>query len=159
MRPRPIPQFSVEPIGIMTYANGVLTDPDNQQVYLTVINTDTNSVIVPSGTLSTWESTGTYQYTFNSTQTGVQGNYEAQWHYTISGSPRQYNDVFIITDQMPYWQNLDYDQRQIAAGIVHRLDKSFDSTSGGPYLQEMQQSGFNIYEEVAFLMSTEALDY
>jgi len=159
MRVRPIPQFATEPVGIMIYTQGVLTDPDNQYVYLEIVNTDNGTVIIPSGTLATYESTGTYQYGLNSTNTAVQGNYQVNWTYTISGSGRQYQDNFVIADQMPYWQNLDYDTRQIAAGIVHRVDKSFDSSSGGPYLQELSQSGFNIYEEVAFLMSTEALDY
>jgi len=159
MRVRPIPQYSVEPVGVMIYSQGVLTNPDNDHVYLTIVNSDNGTVLVPSGTLATYESTGTYQYMLSSSQTSIQGNYQVNWTYTISGSGRQYQDNFIITDQMPYWSNLDYNTRQICAGIVNRLDKSFDSTAGGPYLQEMQQSGFNIYEEVAFIMSTEAIDY
>ena len=159
MRVRPIPQFSTEPIGIMIYTQGVLTDPDNQQVFLNVINTDNNTVVVPSSTLSTYESLGTYQYQLNSSQTSVQGNYQINWSYTISGSVRKYQDSFVVSDQMPYWQNLTQEQRDLAAGIVHRVDKSFDSSSGGPYLQELGQSGFNLYEEVAYLMSTETIDY
>jgi hypothetical protein len=143
----------------MIYSQGTLVDPDNQDVYLNIVNIDNNTVLVPSGTLATYESTGQYQYQLNSNQTSIQGNYQVNWSYTISGSPRLYQDNFVITDQMPYWQNLNYDERQLAVGIVHRIDKSFDSTSGGPYLQELLQSGFNIYEEVSFMMSTEALDY
>jgi len=159
MRPRPIPQYAIEPVGVMIYVNGTLTDPDNENVYLQVVNSDNGNVIVPSGTLATRESTGQYQYTFNSSQTSVQGNYVAQWYYTISGSVRKYDDPFVITDQMPYFQNLTYDERQLVIGIFHRLDKSFDSTQGGPYLQELIQSGFNGFEEVAFMMSTETIDY
>jgi len=159
MRVRPIPQYAVEPIGIMTYSLGALADPDNQHVYLEVVNTDNNTVIVPSGTLSTYESVGTYQYTFNSSQTAIQGNYAANWSYTISGSPRLYTENFVITDQMPYWSNLDAATREIVTGIVHRLDKSFDSTAGGPYLQELNQSGFMMYEEVAMVMTDETMDY
>jgi len=159
MRVRPIPQYAVEPVGVMTYVNGVLTDPDNNEVYVMITNTDTNTVLVPSGTLATRESKGQYQYMLYSDQTSILGNYVANWTYTVSGTSRIYDDPFIVTDQMPYWQNLTYDQRQLTINIVHRLDKSFDSTSGGPYLQELQQSGFNIYEEVAFIMSTETMDY
>ena len=78
MRPRPIPQYAIEPVGVMIYVNGTLTDPDNENVYLQVVNSDNGNVIVPSGTLATRESTGQYQYTFNSSQTSVQGNYVAQ---------------------------------------------------------------------------------
>jgi len=159
MRARPFPQYAVEPVGIMTYSLGSLADPDNQHVYVGITNTDNGVIIVPTGTLSTYESTGTYQYTLNSSQTALTGNYSATWNYTISGSPRIYVDNFVVTDQMPYWSNLSYDERQMVTGIVHRLDKSFDSTAGGPYLQELNQSGFIMYEEVAMIMSTEAIDY
>lgn len=156
MRVRPIPENAVEPIGIMIYVQGVLTDADSEPS-LVVTNTDTGVVLV-SG-VSTQESTGKYQYMLQSAQTAVQGNYDVNWSYTISGNARFYNDSFIITDQMPYWQNLTYDERQLVTGIVHRLDKSFDSTAGGPYLQELRQSGFNIYEEVAMVMTGETMDY
>ena len=159
MRPRPVPQYAIEPVGIMIYSNGVLIDPDNDIVTLTMVNTDNNTTVIPSGTLATRESVGQYQYTLTSSESSIQGNYQVNWYYTVSGSGRQYQDNLVITDQMPYFQNLTYDQRQIAIGIAHRIDKSFDSTQGGPYLQELQQSGFNLFEEVAYIMSTEALDY
>ena len=159
MRVRPFPQYAVEPVGIMTYSQGVLTDPDNELVTLSVINTDNGTVVVAPGTTATYESTGTYQYMLNANQTSIQGNYNVTWNYTISGSPRIYVDQIVITDQMPYWSNLGYDERQIVTGIVHRLDKSFDSTAGGPYLQELQQSGFMMYEEVAMVMQDETIDY
>lgn len=159
MRVRPFPQYAVEPVGIMTYSQGVLTDPDNQMVTLSIINSDNGTVIVPAGTEATWESTGTFQYMLTANESSIQGNYNVTWSYTISGSPRVYVDNIVITDQMPYWSNLGYDERQIVTGIVHRLDKSFDSTSGGPYLQELQQSGFLMYEEVAMVMQDETIDY
>ena len=159
MRVRPFPQYAVEPVGIMTYSQGVLTDPDNKIVTLSIINSDNGTVVVAPGTVATYESTGTYQYMLNSNQTSIQGNYDITWNYTISGSPRVYVDQIVITDQMPYWSNLGYDERQIVTGIVHRLDKSFDSTAGGPYLQELQQSGFMMYEEVAMVMQDETIDY
>ena len=156
MRIRPIPENAVEPIGIMIYVQGVLTDADAAP-HLVVTNTDTGVVLVDDD--STYESTGKYQYMLQSTQTAVQGTYSVVWTYYVGTKLRIYNDSFVITDQMPYWQNLTYDERQMVTGIVHRLDKSFDSTAGGPYLQEMRQSGFNFYEEVAMIMSTETMDY
>jgi len=159
MRVRPFPQYAVEPVGIMTYSQGVLTDPDNQNVTLSIINSDNGTVIVPAGTVATYENTGTYQYMLTANESSIQGNYDVTWNYTVSGSPRVYVDNIVITDQMPYWSNLGYDERQIVTGIVHRLDKSFDSTAGGPYLQELQQSGFIMYEEIAMIMQDEAIDY
>lgn len=159
MRQRPIPQYAAEPVGITTYISGTLADPDNQFVTLSIINADNGTVVVEPGTQATWESLGTYQYTLNSNQTSIQGNYNVTWSYEINSSPRVYVDQIVITDQMPYWSNLDSTQRQLVTGIVHRLDKSFDSTSGGPYLQELNQSGFLMYEEVAMVMSDETMDY
>jgi len=158
MRQRPIPQYAAEPVGITTYVSGTLSDPDNQYVWLSITNSDNGVVILASGQ-ATYESLGTYQYTLNSNQTSIQGNYTVVWNYSINGSPRKYQDNFVITDQMPYWSNLDTQTRQMVTNIVHRLDKSFDSTSGGPYLQELQQSGFMMYEEVAMVMQDETMDY
>jgi len=158
MRQRPIPQYAAEPVGITTYVSGTLSDPDNQYVWLSITNSDNGVVVLASGQ-ATYESLGTYQYTLNSNQTSIQGNYTVIWNYSINGSPRKYQDNFVITDQMPYWSNLDTQTRQMVTNIVHRLDKSFDSTSGGPYLQELQQSGFMMYEEVAMVMQDETMDY
>lgn len=159
MRVRPIPQYAVEPVGIMIYVNGVLTDPDADSVTLTITNTNNNTVLVPSGTLATRESTGVYNYMLDSTQTSVEDNYTVFWTYYVNGVVRYYEDYYIVSGQMPYWQNLTTEQQELVTGIVHRLDRSFDSTSGGPYLQELQQSGFAMYEDTAFLMSTEVMDY
>jgi len=158
MRQRPIPQYAAEPVGITTYVSGTLSDPDNQYVWLSITNSDNGVVVLASGQ-ATYESLGTYQYTLNSNQTSIQGNYTVIWNYSINGNPRKYQDNFVITDQMPYWSNLDTQTRQMVTNIVHRLDKSFDSTSGGPYLQELQQSGFMMYEEVAMVMQDETMDY
>jgi hypothetical protein len=158
MRQRPIPQYAAEPVGITTYISGSLADPDNQYVWLNITNSDSGTVVLASGT-ATYESIGTYQYTLNSNQTSIQGNYAITWYYSINSSPRTYVDNIVITDQMPYWSNLDVTTRQLVTGIVHRLDKSFDSTAGGPYLQELQQSGFLMYEEVAMVMQDETMDY
>jgi hypothetical protein len=158
MRQRPIPQYAAEPVGITTYISGTLADPDNQYVWLSIINSDNGTVVLASGQ-ATYESIGTYQYTLNSNQSSIQGNYNVTWNYDINGSPRVYTDQIVITDQMPYWSNLDSTTRQLVTGIVHRLDKSFDSTAGGPYLQELQQSGFLMYEEVAMVMQDETMDY
>jgi hypothetical protein len=159
MSTRPVPQFSAEPIGIMIYQNGVLVDPDSELVTLTVTNTDNNTIVVSAGTESTRESTGKYSFTLNSEQTSVQGNYEVTWSYSLNSSPRLSTDTYEVTEQMPYWSNLTYDERQLVVNIANRILRSFDSTQGGPYLQDMQQSNFNAYEEIAFILSTETVDY
>ena len=159
MKTRPVPQFAPEPIGLMIYQNGILTDPDSNSVTLSLVNTDNNTVILPPGTIAAKETTGKFSYTLNSQQTSIMGNYLVTWSYSIDGSPRLATDAYEVTEQMPYWLNLTYDQRQLAVNIFDRLDHSFDSTQGGPYLQDMRQSNFNGYEQVAFIMTTETVDY
>jgi len=159
MRVRPVPQFAAEPVGLMIYQNGALADPDNDEVTLQVTNTDSNTIVVPAGTVATKEDVGKYQYTLNSQQSSIMGNYLVTWSYSIGGSPRTATDQYEVTEQMPFWSGLTYDERQLAVNIFQRIDASFDSDQGGPYLQNMKQSNFNAYEQVSFIMSTEAIDY
>ena len=75
MKTRPVPQFAPEPIGLMIYQNGILTDPDSNSVTLSLVNTDNNTVILPPGTIAAKETTGKFSYTLNSQQTSIMGNY------------------------------------------------------------------------------------
>ena len=160
MRIRPVPQFAPEPVGIMIYQNGVLTDPDGDNVTLKVVNTDNNTIVVPAGTVAPKEgTTGKYSYTLNSQQSSIMGNYLVKWTYAIDGSPRTATDQYEVVEQMQFWSSLTYDERQLAVNIFGRIDASFDSSQGGPYLQEMKQSNFNAFEQVSFIMATEAVDY
>jgi hypothetical protein len=159
MRVRPVPQFAPEPVGLLIYQNGVLVDPDANEVTLEVANTDNNTIVVPAGTVATRESTGKYSFTLNSEQTSIKGYYLITWTYSMDSSPRLSTDDFEVTGQMPYWQSLSYEERQLAVNVFNRIDGSFDSTQGGPYLQEMKQSNFNAYEQVSFIMTTETVDY
>jgi hypothetical protein len=159
MNTRPVPQFSAEPVGIMIYQNGALVDPDSHLVTLTVVNTDNNTIVVSAGTVATREATGKYSFTLNSEQTAIMGNYEVTWSYALSSSPRLSTDAYEVVEQMPYWSNLTYDERQLVVNIANRILRSFDSTQGGPYLQDMQQSNFNAYEEISFILATETVDY
>jgi len=156
MRAFPVPQYSTDPIGLVINVQGTPTNADTPPT-VTITNTDTNTVTMV-GT-STVEGVGTYQFPLTASGSSVVGNYSAVWTYTVNGVAGIYPDRFVITDQMPFWETLGSDEKQLVVNIVHRLDRSFDSTSGGPYLQETIQSGFNIYEDVAMIMSTEAIDY
>lgn len=155
---RPIPQFGAEPIGIQVYYQQKLTDPDNQVMNVEVVNTDTNAIIVQP-TLATREGIGEYQYTFNSDQTSVIGNYKTTWTYTLNGSPRTYEDPFVIPGLMPNWQSLLSQDRQIVYNVYQRLANGWDSNTGGPYVQTLIQSAFNAYEVFSLLLYNETLSY
>lgn len=159
MSVRPVPQYSTEPVGLMIYENGALADPDGNIVTLKIVNTDTSAVLVAPGTPAIREQVGKYNYTLTSANNAVLGNYTITWSYTYNGNPSINIDSYQVVGPMPYWQMLTFDERQMAINVFNRIDKGFDSTVGGPYLQDLKQSSFNAYEEVAFVMLTETIDY
>src|ERR1700676_1130124 len=132
--PRPLGQFTSEPVGVQIYENGVLTDPDGQVVTLSIVNTtNNNQVLVPVSTASTRLSTGVYAYQLQSTQTSTLGLYQVNWVYTMNGNPRVYSDPFQITPPMQWWQNLLMNERQMVVNCFSRVENSWDMTAGGPY--------------------------
>jgi hypothetical protein len=145
---------------VAIFNNGVLTDPDNQIVYLEVTQPSSNTIIVASGTLSTREGTGLYQYPLNNSQTTVPGINQITWSWTVSGMPITFIDNYYqANDTMYYYSALTEDQRNTVVSIGHRVDRSFDSSYGGPYLQDLPQSGMNLYEDIAMIWTTETMDY
>lgn len=156
--PRPIPLYGAEPVGLQIFQNGKLTDPDGLILNLNITNTDNGAAIVP-GELAEQEAEGIYQFTLNSNQTAVIGNYQTTWTYTLGGSPRTYVDPFVIPGLMPVWQTLLPQDRQIVYNVYSRLGNGFDSNIGGPYLQTLIQSGFNAYEVFGTLLYNEVLSY
>ncbi len=160
-RLRPVPLYANDyTIGVAIFNNGVLTDPDNSTVYLEIIQQSNNTIIVPSGTLSTRASTGLYNYALSNSQTNVPGINQITWSWTVSGTGVTFIDYYYQADDpMYYYSALTETQRNIAVSIVHRIDRSFDSSFGGPYLQDLPQSGMNLYEDVSMVWTNETMDY
>ena len=161
MRLRPVPLYADGyPIGVAIFNNGVLTDPDNDIVHLQVVQPSSNTIIVASGTLSTRQGVGLYQYLLSNNQTTVPGINQITWSWTASGIPVTFVDSYYqASDTMYYYSGLTEAQRNIVVGIGHRIDRSFDSSYGGPYLQDLPQSGMNLYEDIAMVWTNETMDY
>jgi hypothetical protein len=161
VRLRPVPLYANNyPIGVAIFQDGVLTDPDNKIVTLQVLQQSSNTVIVPSGTLATYQSTGLYQYLLGNSQTTVPGINQITWSWTASGMPITFVDYYYqANNTMYYYSALTEDQRNTVVSIAHRIDRSFDSSYGGPYLQDLPQSGMNLYEDIAMIWTDEVMDY
>jgi len=157
--PRPISLYASEPIGVTIFENGVLTDPDNQIVTLSIENTQSNLIILPVGTTATRENVGTYAYQLLPENTSVEGPYTVTWAWTMNGTARFITDEYQVTPQMNYWNNLLLNERQAVVDVYGRVENSWDSSNGGPYLAELTQSSFNAYEVIARLFQTEAITY
>jgi len=160
-RLRPVPLYSDQyPVGVAIFNNGVLTDPDNEEVYLQILQQSSDTIIVASGTQATRQSTGLYQYLLGNSQTTVPGINQITWSWTASGMPITFIDYYYQADTtMYYYSALTEAQRNTAVSIVHRIDRSFDSSFGGPYLQDLPQSGMNLYEDVSMVWTEETMDY
>jgi len=160
-RLRPVPLYADQyPIGVAIFNNGVLTDPDAETVYLQVVQLESNTIIVPSGTLATRQDTGLYQYLLGNSQTTVPGIDQITWTWTASGMPITFIDYYYQANTpMYYYSSLTEAQRNVVVSIGHRIDRSFDSSFGGPYLQDIPQAGMNIYEDIAMVWTEETMDY
>jgi len=77
-------QNTSDTIDINIYSNGVLTDPTDNEVTVTITNP--NSVAIYSDSAATKTATGKYQFTVNGTKTDILGTYTALWSFTLDGS-------------------------------------------------------------------------
>ena len=160
-RLRPVPLYADNyPIGVAIFQNGVLTDPDSETVTLGVVQQSSNTIVVPSGSLATRQGVGLYQYLLSNSQTTVPGIDQITWSWTASGEAITFVDYYYQADNtMYYYSALTEAQRSIAVSIGHRIDRSFDSSYGGPYLQDLPQSGMNLYEDISMVWTEETMDY
>lgn len=156
MRRRPISQYSSEYIGVATYENGELADPDNQQVFLSVTR---DGVEIIAQTPATRDDVGLYSYLLTSSDNATKGDYTVTWTYQMNGQNREFTDTYTVTDPMPYWDGLSADERSLAFNVYHKVSDTFDSMEGGPYLWELYQTQWNAFETIAQLMVNDAVTY
>lgn len=140
------------------YEAGVLVDPDATPT-VQVQSDDNQAFIVPAGTLTTRDDLGLYSYALDSSHTQVKGDYTITWNYSVGGSPRIFVDHFKVTDPMPYWDLLTAHERGVVMNVYARVSDTWDSREGGPYLWELYQTHWNVFETIARIMTTEAMAY
>ena len=98
------------------------------------------------------QSTGIYTIPLTPQHTRQRGNLTALWTYTAEGVDSGFVDHFRITEYMPTYHRLrDWEQGAVDT-VMFMLGDLFDSTDGGPNLQEAYQTRFGP-ERLAQLLS------
>lgn len=156
-RPHAISQFASETLGIATYRQGFLADPDGNAVTLTIVRDDDGQTVLPP-TPANRDDVGLYSYTIGFIQTEQLGTYTVTWSYTMDGEAKQFVSKYLVVEEQPFWDTLNEEQKQLVDNVYHSVSDAFDSTIGGPYLWELPQSTFG-YETIARLMCVDAITY
>lgn len=161
---RPLPQGRHAEVGVEVHGEAgpvdadtirceVVRDPDfdaaeTQDISVPpageVIATFENDDIVRQGI-------GIYTVTLNPAHTRERGNVIVRWTYTVEGVDSGFVDHLRITEYMPTYHGLrDWEQGAVDT-VMFMLGDLFDSTDGGPNLQETYQAKFGP-ERVAQLL-------
>jgi hypothetical protein len=121
--------------------DGTATDPKGN---LVADVTDTSGIIR--------DDVGKFHYDVGPTLTAQRGTLTAEWEYGATTQQFTFVDNMQILDQMPIYDNLAEDTKLIVEQSSWFFADLFDSTAGGPWLQENFQTHFN-YERIAALMA------
>lgn len=109
-----------------------------------VVNVTTDTGIVR-------DDVGKYHYDIGPEWTANRGTLSAEWNYEVDGSDFVYQDDLQIQEQMPFFDNMREDAKLLVEQSSWFFADLFDSTTGGPWLNENFQSHFD-YNRIAFLM-------
>ncbi|QIG58323.1 hypothetical protein SEA_SKOG_171 [Gordonia phage Skog] len=106
----------------------------------------------------TRDSVGKYHYDIGPQHTRQRGMLTAEWTYSVAGTEFTFFDRAQVLDQMPMWDALREDTKFTVEQISWHFADLFDSTAGGPWLQENFQTHFN-YERIAFLLGQAVMKF
>lgn len=156
-------------IGIVDEA-GAPVDPDPDtlklKVYLNKLDgtsTDPRGNLVVDVTETTTpgivkDDIGKFHYDIGPQLTAEKGTLTAEWEYGANLLEFAFKDNMQILDQMPMYDSLAEDTKLIVEQSSWFFADLFDSTAGGPWLQENFQTHFN-YERIAHLMAHAATKF
>ena len=94
---------------------------------------------------------GKFRYDIGPQWTGVRGLMSAEWTYQVGGVPFTFADDMQILGQMPNYDLMSEDTKLMVEQASWFFADLFDSTTGGPWLQENFQTHFD-YDRISFLM-------
>ena len=150
-------------IGIVDQ-DGMPVDPDPDTLRLKVyLNLLDGSSVDPKGNLVVdvtdttvpriiRDDVGKFHYDIGPQLTAQKGTLTAEWEYGATTQQFTFVDNMQILDQMPVYDSLAEDTKLIVEQSSWFFADLFDSTAGGPWLQENFQTHFN-YERIAHLMA------
>lgn len=139
-------------------------DPDNNAIRLKLwLNTldnpldednrgdlvlDTNAPNTPDPVR---DDVGKFHLDIGPTYTGQRGLLSAEWSYTVDGNAFVFTDDMQILGQMPNYEALSDATRLMVEQASWFFADLFDSSTGGPWLNENFQTHFD-YDRMAFLL-------
>jgi hypothetical protein len=146
-------------IGIYDEA-GAGVDPDDGTLSLKVYfddlsgtATDPRGILVLTVDLTTGiirDDVGMFHFDVGPDWTKQKGLLNLEWGYQIGGVAFTFADFMQILEQMPYYERLQPSAKLLVEQTSWFFGDLFDSTAGGPWLQENFQTHFN-YERIAQL--------
>jgi hypothetical protein len=110
---------------------------------LVITNATETSGIVNDGT-------GMYHFDIGAEFTTQVGLLNAEWTYAIAGVSLSFFDYMQVLEEMPFYEHLTVASKQTVEQVSWFFGDLFDSTAGGPWLQENYQTHFT-YERIAQL--------
>lgn len=136
-------------------------DPDASSIALKVWrNTHTNPlpeddrgtlVIDVNHTAIVRDDVGKFHYDIGPQWTGERGTLSAEWTYRVGGTQFTFADDMQILEQMPNYEALSDSTKLLVEQASWFFADLFDSTTGGPWLNENFQTHFT-YDRMAFLL-------
>ena len=161
---RPLPQGQFGEIGIEVQGQDGPVDPTSIRCEVSLdTDFDTSSSEGPEPpegeVIAIFETddivrqgTGIYSVTLTPEHTRERGNVTARWTYTAEGIESGYIDHLRVTEHMPTYHSLREWEQGTVDTVMFMLGDLFDSTDGGPHLQEAYQTRFGP-ERLAQLLS------
>jgi hypothetical protein len=139
-------------------------DPDNNLVRLKLwVNTladpldegTRGALVLDTGAPNTpdpvRDDVGMFHFDVGPAYTRQRGLISAEWTYTVGGTAFTFNDDMQVLEQMPNYDSLSDESRLMVEQASWFFADLFDSTTGGPWLQENFQTHFT-YDRLAFLL-------
>lgn len=136
-----VSQFSQDVLILGIHKAGILDDPDNNEVIVTLRNESTDDLVV-NHLPATRESKGLYNYQLNSTETAQPGYYTVGWSFALADKA-QYTETYIeIGSVAPEYDMLVPGMKAIVDSVWHRFADTYDSPESGPNLMTYFQTYF-----------------
>ena len=108
-------------------------------------------VAVPELGLITRDDKGKFRYDIGPEHTDQRGLLSVEWSYSVGGKDFTFQDDMQILEQMPNYESLNDKTKLMVEQASWFFADLFDSTTGGPWLNENFQTHFT-YDRMAFLL-------
>lgn len=135
-----VSQYSNDALTLGIHIAGVLADPDNNSVEVTMTDESTNAAVFTEA--ATRLNAGQYEVILTSAQSATPDNYTITWEYSINGVGQFFQTYILIGQADPNYDNLTPDMKNLVEGVWFRFADLFDSPEGGPNLQTYFQTNW-----------------